>query len=91
MTKIHKSGGVNLLHDVELACGDTGVEVCQGWIQHTAGFLPRCLVRESVACDVDKFSGRTRHKEVTLNENRSLTHCNVLFIYNDIFFVIYCL
>lgn len=45
---------VHLLQAMELACGDMGVESCQGWIRHTRGFLPRCLGRDNIACDVDQ-------------------------------------
>ena len=45
---------VNLLQAMELACGDIGVEACQAWIRHARGFLPRCLARLNVACDVDE-------------------------------------
>lgn len=30
----------NLLQAMELACGDIGVDSCQGWIRHTRGFFP---------------------------------------------------
>lgn len=42
----------NLLQVMELACGDTGVESCQGRIQYARGFSPCCLAKEDVACDV---------------------------------------
>ncbi|XP_051991322.1 uncharacterized protein LOC127650147 [Xyrauchen texanus] len=45
---------VNLLQAMGLACGDIGVEACQAWIRHARGFLPHCLARQNVACDVDE-------------------------------------
>lgn len=42
----------NLQQARDLTCSDTGVESCQGWIQHTRGFIPRRLEKETFAWDV---------------------------------------
>ncbi|RXN25040.1 receptor-type tyrosine- phosphatase U-like protein [Labeo rohita] len=44
----------NLLRAMELACVDIPVEAFQGWIRHSRAFLPRCLARDNIACDVDE-------------------------------------
>lgn len=38
----------NLLEAMELACDDTGEEMCQGWIRHTRVFFPRFLARANI-------------------------------------------
>lgn len=43
-----------LLQAMEEACEETDVGAIQGWIRHSRCFVPRCLARENVACDVDK-------------------------------------
>lgn len=44
----------NLLPAMELACGDIGYRCCQGWVQHSRGYFPHCLARDSIACEVDE-------------------------------------
>lgn len=56
---IHLDTRENLPQAMDLACCDIGVESCQGWIRHTRGFffffLPCCLARENIDCDVGEF------------------------------------
>ncbi|XP_055521237.1 insertion element IS630 uncharacterized 39 kDa protein-like [Leucoraja erinacea] len=44
-----------LLQAMEQACGDIEVRSIHGWIRHTRGYFPRCLVGEDIACDVDEI------------------------------------
>ena len=43
-------------------CGDIAVDAFHGWIRHARRYFPRCLARESIACDVDEVLWPDRNR-----------------------------
>ncbi|KAL7849254.1 hypothetical protein SRHO_G00208770 [Serrasalmus rhombeus] len=57
---------MTLLAAMDAACEDITAEACRGWIRHSRRFVPRCIAREDIRCDVDEnmWPNRQERQEV---------------------------
>ena len=46
---------MSLLEAMAAGCMDIAPEDIQAWIRHAKRFDPRCMARETIRCDVDKY------------------------------------
>ena len=57
-----------LLAAMDAACDNITAESCRGWIHHSRRYIPRCIARDGIRCDVDENMWPDRQERLNVPE-----------------------